>query len=181
MVDFDPTNDYEPAFIVPTEEISSTILTRELIRSDIPNAINAGLGVEATIRAYREAGLRFTDSVVRDIYHTTKGEMFAESDPMVERIRAMPLDDVIGDSLRAISSWEYNERYVDVVRLTVYVQQTGDVKDINFRYYHDDPLTVREVIEAAIETFNEPAEGQASYYYAVAGSVIGAQLSANFA
>lgn len=180
MSDFFDEPQYEPSFIVPPEEISTPILRRELIKSDIQNAINAGLTVEQTIRAYRDAGLQFTDSVVRDIYHTAKGEMTTVTDERLSKILSLPLDDTISDSWRKQSTWEYSERYVDTVRLTVYVEATGETKDIFFRYYHDSVLTARETIEAAMEVFNEPEEGTASYYYAVSGSVVGAEMSQNF-
>jgi hypothetical protein len=180
MTDNPGSTDYIPVLALPSEEFDSLALRREFLENDIQNAIAGGFGVEETIRGYRTAGLKFTDSFVRDLYHTRKGELSLVQDELTSRYRFIPLDDIIPDQEReAITRFTMRQCYGTVVNLAVYDVQRNQVKTVDYLHYHNRRLTNEQVIGAALETFNEPSAGVGIYYFAMGGSIGDAYIDPN--
>lgn len=167
--------EYVPNILFPEVEVLPENPAYQIIQSDIRNAINAGLNQQQTLDTYRNAGLQFTDSTVRRMYNDAKAEIAAGQNYL-----SLPLDEMIGDTSRDVMSWEGKARYLDEIQLTVYDINRDEIKQIMFRLYHDDPMSIQEAIDSAMATFNEVPSGQ-QYLSALAGSLARSAISSRAA
>lgn len=146
--------DYYPDIQVLPDELMTPDVRRSIIEVDLPNAINAGLGVTAARNLYKSIGVGINNTAFGNLYEQVKARITESANP----VHALDLDEVVADSQREALNWQSKNRYLEQFEVSFYDDSTGDVTTSFYRYYHNDVVTIGELQQRIIELFTEQAE-----------------------
>lgn len=127
----------------------------EVIRGDLPNAINAGLNQTQAFEAYKEAGLGANYPAFRAIYNDVKAQMASEAVAGKLLPGEVPLTDSSLDWQRDKLAQNSDFRYKEAFNATVYNNFTQQVEQETLFFYHNEPMTVAELQSEALAYYQE--------------------------
>ena len=147
----------------------------EVIRADLPNAINAGLNQTQAFNAYVEAGLGPNYPAFRALYNEVKAQMSSEASANPNSPGLLPLtSDEVDFQRQALAGKSYY-RYKEVFNAAIFDNNTGEIRNETLAYYHNEPMTVQELQAEALNYFNSEAVSTTS-----AKTVLSAALAESF-
>lgn len=140
--------EFDPASLTPEGR-------RAIVEADVQNAINAGLSGNAIQRAYIEAGVGINRSLLNSIIADKRAELASNTPDIGVAPSSIPLNSPLTSWNRDEIDYELSYRYREVIEAAFYNNATGTTEVQRHVVYHNEPMTIAEIISEAFAFYDE--------------------------